>query len=31
MTLDRRRVLDLITRPASEVRQLLLESRPLLS
>jgi uncharacterized protein len=30
MALDRRRVLDLVTRPANEVRRLLSESRPLL-
>jgi HD superfamily phosphohydrolase len=31
MTLDRRRVLDLVTRPASQVRELLAEGRPLLA
>jgi HD superfamily phosphohydrolase len=30
MTLDRRRVLDLVTRPAGEVRRLVAEGRPLL-
>jgi hypothetical protein len=30
MALDKRRVIDLITRPASEMRRLLSEGRPLL-
>jgi hypothetical protein len=30
MSLDRRRVLDLVTRPAAEVRRILSEDRPLL-
>jgi HD superfamily phosphohydrolase len=31
MTLDRRRVIDLVSRPAAEVRRILAEGRPLLS